>query len=74
MFELPIEHSKHLRRTNPIESVFATVRLRTDAARRFRTARSGVHLVFKLLQRAEQNCLRITFAEKLKDVKLPTED
>lgn len=74
IFEFPLEHSKHIRTTNPIESVFATVRLRTAAARRFRTARSGVHLVFKLLQRAEQNWLRITFAEELKDVKLPEEN
>lgn len=70
-FDFPSEHWKHIRTTNPIESVFATVRLRTNAAKRFRSSRSGVHLVFKLLQRCEQGWLRITAAEKLKEVKLP---
>jgi hypothetical protein len=29
-FDLPAEHRSHLRTTNPIESTFATVRLRTQ--------------------------------------------
>jgi transposase-like protein len=33
----PTEHARHLRTTNPIESPFASVKLRTNAARRFRT-------------------------------------
>lgn len=70
-FAMPVEHARHLRTTNVIESVFATVRLRTNAAKRFRTARSGVHLVFKLLERCEKGWLRISHPEKLKEVKLP---
>jgi putative transposase len=73
-FEMPPEHWKHLRTTNPIESPFATVRLRTDAARRFRTPRSGTHLVFKILQSCEQRWSRISHPEKLKDVKLPEKE
>jgi putative transposase len=69
-YEFPPEHSKHLRSTNVIESPFATVRLRTNAARRMRSARSGLHLVFKLLERCEQNWQRISHPEKLKQVKL----
>lgn len=72
-FEFPIEHARHLRTTNVIESPFASVRLRTNAARRFKTARSGLHLVFKLLERCAKNWQRISFPEKLKEVKLPTE-
>lgn len=34
--EFPMEHAKHLRTTNPIESVFATIRLRTKPMKRFR--------------------------------------
>jgi transposase-like protein len=68
-FEFPIEHARHLRTTNPIESPFATIRLRTNAARRFRTARSGLHLVFKLLERCQKGWQRISHAEKLKEVK-----
>jgi transposase-like protein len=70
-FEFPLEHARHLRTTNPIESPFATIRLRTNAARRFRTARSGLHLVFKLLERCQTGWQRISHAEKLKEVKLP---
>jgi hypothetical protein len=44
------------------------MRLRTDAAKRFRTARSGVHLVFKLFQRYQKTWSRISAAEKLRDV------
>ncbi len=70
-FEFPQEHARHLRTTNPIESVFATVRLRTNAAKRFRTVRSGVHLVFKLLERCAKNWQRLSHPEKLKEVSLP---
>lgn len=71
VFEMPEEHWKHLRTTNVIESPFATVRLRTDAARRFRSARSGTHLVFKILQSCEQRWRIISHPEKLKEVKMP---
>jgi transposase-like protein len=67
-FDYPPEHWKHLRTTNPVESTFSTMRLRTDAAKRFRTARSGVHLVFKLFQRYQKTWSRISAAEKLRDV------
>ncbi len=70
-YEMPPEHWKHLRTTNVIESPFATVRLRTNAAKRFRTARSGTHLVFKILQSCEKRWSRISHPEKLKEVKLP---
>ncbi|MGH9425537.1 MAG: IS256 family transposase, partial [Terriglobia bacterium] len=45
-FEFPREHARHLRTTNPIESPFASVKLRTNASRRFRTPRSALHLLF----------------------------
>ena len=70
-YEFPAEHHRHLRTTNVIESPFATVRLRTDAARRFRSSKSGTHLVFKVLQTCEQRWSRISCPEKLKEVKLP---
>jgi transposase-like protein len=70
-YDFPPEHAKHLRTTNPIESPFATMRLRTNAARRFRTSKSGLHLVFKLFERIERRWQKITSPEKLKNVKLP---
>jgi len=73
-YEMPEEHWKHLRTTNVIESPFASVRLRTDAAKRFRSARSGTYLVFKILQGCEGRWSRISHPEKLKEVKLPNEE
>ena len=35
-YDFPVEHWVHLRTTNPLESVFSAVRLRTDAARRMK--------------------------------------
>jgi transposase-like protein len=70
-YEFPVEHHRHLRTTNVIESPFATVRLRTDAAKRFRSARSGTHLVFKIMESCEKRWRTISHPEKLKEVKLP---
>jgi len=67
-FDFPQPHWKHLRTTNPVESIFSTMRLRTDAAKRFRTARSGVHLIFKLIQRYQKTWSRISAPEKLRAV------
>lgn len=67
----PSEHARHLRTTNPIESPFASVKLRTNASRRIRSPHSALHLLFKLLQRAEKNWQRLASPEKLKEVKLP---
>ena len=71
-FDYPQEHWRHLRTTNPIESVCASIRLRTDTAKRFRTARSGVHLIFQLLKRYEQTWLRISAPERLREVSSPS--
>lgn len=70
-YDFPAEHHKHLRTTNPIESVFAPVRVRTNAMKRMRTARSGVHLIFQLIRRQEPKWQRISQAEKLRYVPLP---
>lgn len=70
-YEFPAEHHRHLRTTNVIESPFACVRLRTDAAKRFRSARSGTHLVFKIMEAQEKRWRIISHPEKLKEVKMP---
>lgn len=67
----PSEHARHLRTTNPIESPFAAVKLRTNATRRFRSPHSALHLLFKLLERSEKGWQKLSFPEKLKEVKLP---
>jgi transposase-like protein len=54
IYDFPAEHWLHLRTTNPIESTFATVRLRTSKTRGC-VARAGLlAMVFKLTKTAEQ--------------------
>jgi transposase-like protein len=58
-YAYPREHWLSIRTTNPIESAFATVRLRTNAARRIKSPRSALYLIFQLFQRAQRNWRRI---------------
>ena len=54
-YDFPAEHWWHIRTTNPIESTFATVRLRTTKIRGC-VSRAGIlAMVFKLTKTAEQN-------------------
>ena len=46
-YDFPVEHWVHLRTTNPLESVFSAVRLRTDVTRRMKRRDSALYLVFK---------------------------
>jgi putative transposase len=52
-FEYPADHWKHLRTTNPIESTFATVRLREGVTKGAGSRTAGLTMAFKLLQAAE---------------------
>ncbi len=54
-YAFPQEHWIHLRTTNPLESVFAGVRLRTDVAKRARKRENALYLVFKVVQRLGRN-------------------
>ena len=51
-YDFPAEHWMHLRSTNPIESVFATVRLRTYRTKGSGSALACETMVFKLMQSA----------------------
>ena len=53
-YDFPIEHWVHLRTTNPLESVFSAVRLRTDVAKRMKRRDSALHLVFKVALRLSE--------------------
>lgn len=70
-YDYPSEHWRHLRTSNVIESPFAAVRIRTDAAKRFRTVKSAVHLIHQLLIKQEKKWQRFTGAEKCATVPLP---
>ena len=50
-YDFPADHWIHLKTTNPIESVFAGVRIRTDAAKRMRHRENALYLVYKIVRR-----------------------
>jgi putative transposase len=58
-FLFPREHWQSIKTTNPIESIFSTVKLRTKAARRLRTRLSTVCLVYQLLKTSEKRLRKI---------------
>ncbi len=54
-YDFPAEHWMHLRTTNVIESVFATVRLRTEKTKGSGTRVACLTMVFKLMQSASRH-------------------
>jgi putative transposase len=64
-YQFPQEHWLHLRTTNVVESPFATVRLRTTAAKRFKKVENATALIWKMLQVAESTFRRLKGAELL---------
>ena len=53
-FDFPAEHWIHLRTTNPVESPFSTVRLRTRVTKGAGSRTKGLVMAYKLLVMAEQ--------------------
>ena len=53
-YDFPTEHWVHLRTTNPLESVFSAVRLRTDVPKRMKRRDSALYLVFKVALRLSE--------------------
>jgi putative transposase len=64
-YRFPREHWPHLRTSNIVESPFATVRLRTTAAKRFKKVENATAMIWKLLQVAESTFRRLKGAELL---------
>ena len=58
-YDFPSEHWTHIRTTNPIESTFSTVRLRTKRARNCGSRETTLMMVFKLLETAQKRWKRI---------------
>jgi len=52
-FDFPAEHWKHIRTSNPIESTFATVRLRQRVTKGPGSRIRGLTMAFKLIQMAQ---------------------
>jgi transposase-like protein len=64
-YDFPAEHWIHLRTTNPIESTFATVRLRTAKTRGMLTRDTMLTMVFKLSLSAQKRWRRLNRPERL---------
>jgi putative transposase len=67
-YDFPAQHWSHIRTTNPIESTFATVRLRTDKTRGCVTRLTLLALVFQLVRSAQSRWRRLTGSEHLAEV------
>jgi putative transposase len=67
-YDFPAEHWKHVRTSNPIESTFATVRLRTDKTKGCLSRRTALAMVFKLTKSAERHWRRLDGSERLAQV------
>ncbi len=64
----PEQHWRHLRTTNVVESPFASVRLRTTAAKRFKRVDNATALIRRLLIVAEKRFGKLNAPELLRDV------
>lgn len=67
-YDFPAEHWGHLRTTNPIESVFATVRLRTTKTKNCGSRTTTLAMAFKLMQSAQKRWHRLRGYNLLADV------
>jgi transposase-like protein len=67
-YDFPLEHWKHIRTTNIIESPFAALRLRTDAAKRFKKVENATAVIWKALMVAQKRFRKLDAPEILKEV------
>ena len=72
-YRFPKEHWKHLRTTNVVESPFAALRLRTDAAKRYKKVANATAVTWKMLLIAEQRFRKLDAPEILQEVYLGIE-
>ena len=67
-YDFPAEHWVHIRTTNPIESTFATVRLRTAKTRGCLSRETMLSMVFKLCQSAEKRWRRLQGYKRITEI------
>jgi len=67
-YDFPAQHWIHLRTTNPIESTFATVRLRTHKTKGAGSRSAALAMVFKLAKSAEAHWRVLNGSELLKEI------
>ena len=67
-YDFPAEHWRHLRTTNPIESSFATVKLRTRVTKGAGSKKAALAMAYKLLATARERWRRLNGHELVADV------
>jgi transposase-like protein len=67
-YDYPAEHWRHLRTTNPIESAFATVRLRTRVTKGAGSKTAALAMAYKLLATAQERWRRFNGHDLVADV------
>ena len=67
-YDFPAQHWHHIRTINPIESMFATVKLRTVKTRGWLSKKTGLAMVFKLAIAAQDKWLRLRGSSYVADV------
>ena len=67
-YDFPAEHWKHVRTTNPIESTFATVRLRTYRTKGCLSRKTAMAMVFKLCQCAQRKWRKLDGSNHLAEI------
>lgn len=70
-YEFPAEHWRHIRTTNPIESTFATVRLRTAKVKSCFTSQTVIAMAFQLCRCAQKRWQKLNGVKKLAKVMCP---
>jgi len=67
-YDFPAEHWKHIRTTNPIESVFATVRNRTKRTKGCLSRKTGLTMAFKLMMSAQKKWRKLDGQNRLPEI------
>ena len=67
-YDFPAEHWKHIRTTNPIERVFATVRNRTRKTKGCLSRKTALSMVFKLMMSAKKKWQKLGGRNRLPKV------
>ncbi len=67
-YDFPAEHWLHLRTTNPIESTFATVRLRHTKTKGSGTRTACLTMVFKLMESASKGWRALNKSELIREM------
>jgi transposase-like protein len=67
-YDFPAEHWQHLRTSDPIESTFATVRLRTYRTKGPGSRKAGLAMAFKLAQKAQAGWRRLNGSDRVQQL------